>query len=133
MPQTFPQLSAAPELLPLSLEDWQDRIKRAPIAELGKFRGDVLLDHQAGHLAHAEALQLDRQIDARLRPEPAQRRAGSKPRTPESMARRRRWVAPKSLPPAARRAFHHGRDGRDVRRCDGMPEEWQMRADPDSQ
>jgi hypothetical protein len=50
------------------LEAWQDAIKRASIIELRKFRSDVLLEHLAGHLTYAEAVQVDARIDRQMCP-----------------------------------------------------------------
>jgi hypothetical protein len=99
----YPQLSAyrqiktASDLFHFTFAEWQGRIKRAPLGKLGALRGALAL---AANLTQGEAEQLDARIEARLRPKPAKRRVGSRPRTPESLLRRRRLVAEGWLPPA---------------------------------
>lgn len=57
-----------------------------------------------GHVSEAEAGVLSAEIEGRRRPSvipirAPKRRTGARPRTPESLARRRRWAASGALPP----------------------------------
>src|SRR5215217_194765 len=71
--------------------------------ELAKVSSLLWRAYAAGHVTEAEASELSDLIEAkRAIPVPPPRprlRVGSRPRTPESLARRRRWVAGGLLPP----------------------------------
>jgi hypothetical protein len=66
----------------------------------------------AGSITEAEYEALDALIAAKRElppvPKPAPRRAGSRPRTPESMERRRSWAAAGRMPPAIAARFTLG-------------------------
>jgi hypothetical protein len=74
----------------------------APRLELPKVSALLWKAYAAGQVTEAEASELSELIEARkVIPvsKPAPRRAGSRPRSSESMERRRRWVASGRLPP----------------------------------
>ena len=76
---------------------------------LAKVAGLLWRAYAAGHVTEAEAAELSDLIEAkRAIPAPPPRprlRIGSRPRTPDSLARRRRWVAGGLLPPALASRF----------------------------
>lgn len=83
-----------------------DEIRRtvmaAPRVELPKVSALLWKAYAAGQVTEAEASELSELIEARkvIRLEkPAPRQVGSRPRSSESMERRRRWVASGRLPP----------------------------------
>src|SRR5215217_1651991 len=77
--------------------------------ELAKVSSLLWRAYAAGHVTEAEASELSDLIEAKRAipiPPPRPRlRVGSRPRTPESLARRRRWVASGLLPPALASRF----------------------------
>jgi hypothetical protein len=83
-----------------------DEIRRAvmaaPRVELPKVSALLWKAYAAGQVSEAEASELSEMIEARkVIPveKPIPRRMGSRPRSSESMERRRRWVASGRLPP----------------------------------
>jgi hypothetical protein len=83
-----------------------DEIRRTvmatPRVELPKVSALLWKAYAAGQVTEAEASELSELIEARkVIPvsKPAPRRVGSRPRSSESMERRRRWVASGRLPP----------------------------------
>lgn len=83
-----------------------DEIRRtvmaAPRVELPKMSALLWKAYAAGQVTEAEASELSELIESRkVIPvaKPAPRRTGSRPRSSESMERRRRWVASGRLPP----------------------------------
>jgi hypothetical protein len=89
-----------------------DEIRRtvmaAPRVELPKVSALLWKAYAAGQVTEAEASELSELIEARkVIPvaKPAPRRAGSRPRSSESMERRRRWVASGRIPPGIAARF----------------------------
>src|SRR4051812_41984447 len=84
-------------------------ITAAPRVELTKFSALLWRAYGNGSITEAEAQALSDLIEAkRALPVPPPRPLrciGSRPRTPESLARRRRWAASGSLPPALASRF----------------------------
>src|SRR3954449_2081919 len=84
-------------------------IEAAPRAALTKLSAVLWQAFTASHITEAEASDLSALIEARraLPPpqKPVQRRFGSRPRSPASMERRRRWAASGCLPPALAARF----------------------------
>src|SRR3954447_2805155 len=78
-------------------------IAPAPRTELSGVGQLLWRAFSVGHITEAEASALSEAIELRraLPPpqKPAQRRFGSRPRSPASMERRRRWAASGALPP----------------------------------
>ncbi|WP_244486643.1 GntR family transcriptional regulator, partial [Aureimonas sp. Leaf324] len=79
-------------------------IERSSRSDLPKLASALWRAHAAGSLDDAEAQSLAEAIEARkalpIAPATPRRRVGSRPRSPESMERRRRWAASGRLPPA---------------------------------
>src|SRR3954452_7596877 len=84
-------------------------VEASPRSELPAVSGLLWKAYAAGQVSEAEASELSDLIEARRAtpiPPPRPRRlVGSRPRTPESLARRRRWVASGWLPPHLATAF----------------------------
>ncbi len=84
-------------------------IATAPRGRLAELAGAIWKGFAAGAIGEADAQALAEAIEARKmvpppsRPQP--RRVGSRPRSPESMERRRRWVASGWLPPQVSARF----------------------------
>src|SRR5215210_413094 len=91
------------------VEQLRRAVEASPRVELAKVAGLLWRAYAAGHVAEAEASELSDLIEAkRTIPVPPPRprpHVGSRPRTPESLARRRRWVAGGLLPPALASRF----------------------------
>lgn len=85
------------------IEELLATIARAPRDRLPAIRAAMYADYDAGRLTETEAEEIERAINARAQhvviAPPSPRRVGSRPRTPESLARRRRWAASGRLPP----------------------------------
>src|SRR3569623_240934 len=83
-------------------EQLRRAVEAAPRVELAKVAGLLWRAYAAGQVSEAEASALSEAIEARRAlpaPPPRPRlRVGSRPRTPDSLARRRRWVAGGLLP-----------------------------------
>src|SRR5215218_11387573 len=84
-------------------------IEAAPRVELAKVAGLLWRAYAAGQVTEVEAQGLSDLIEARRAlpapQKPLQRRLGSRPRSPASMERRRRWAASGALPPALAARF----------------------------
>jgi hypothetical protein len=91
------------------IEQLRTAITAAPRCELAKVSSLLWRAYAAGHVTEAEASALSEAIEAKRAippcPKPAQRRYGSRPRSPASMERRRRWAASGALPPALASRF----------------------------
>jgi len=90
-------------------EQLRRAVEASPRVELAKVASLLWRAYAAGHVTDAEATELSELIEAkRAIPVPPPRprlRVGSRPRTPESLARRRRWVAGGFVPPALASCF----------------------------
>src|SRR4051794_2588227 len=84
-------------------------IEAAPRVALTKLSALLWRACAAGQVSEAEAATLSEAIELKraLPPpqKPAQRRFGSRPRSPAAMERRRRWAAAGALPPALASRF----------------------------
>src|SRR5215217_4001986 len=85
------------------VEQLRRAVEASPRAELPTVSALLWKAYAAGQVTEAEASELSDLIEAkRALPVPPPRprlRVGSRPRSPESLARRRRWVAGGLLPP----------------------------------
>src|SRR5215204_5409182 len=85
------------------VDELRRAVEASPRTELHTVSGLLWKAYAAGQVTEAEASALSDAIEARRAipvPPPRPRlRVGSRPRTPESVARRRRWVASGLLPP----------------------------------
>jgi hypothetical protein len=90
-------------------EQLRRAVEASPRVELAKVAGILWRAFAAGQVTEAEASALSEAIEARkalpAAQKPIQRRCGSRPKTPESLTRRRRWVASGWLPPQLATAF----------------------------
>src|SRR5215207_2202471 len=86
-----------------------DTVEASPRAELPAVAALLWKAYAAGHVTEAEASALSEAIELKraLPPtqKPGQRRFGSRPKTPASLERRRRWAAAGALPPALASRF----------------------------
>src|SRR3954449_4400832 len=84
-------------------EQLRRAVEASPRVELPAVAALLWKAYAAGHITEAEASAMSEMIEARKAlpavPKPAQRRLGSRPRSPASMERRRRWAASGTLPP----------------------------------
>src|SRR4051812_8041971 len=84
-------------------------VEASPRCELTQVSSLLWRAYAAGQLSEAQASELSDLIEARRAPpapqRPIQRRFGSRPRSPASMERRRRWAASGCLPPALAARF----------------------------
>src|SRR5919202_6120451 len=84
-------------------------IAAAPRVELDKVASLLWKAYAAGQVSEDQASELSEMIEARralpAAQKPLQRRLGSRPRSPASMERRRRWAASGALPPALAARF----------------------------
>src|SRR4051812_15841024 len=91
------------------VEQLRRAVEAAPRCELARVAQLLWKAYAAGHVTEAEASALSEAIEARrvlpAAQKPVQRRLGSRPRSPASMERRRRWAAGGSLPPALAARF----------------------------
>src|SRR3954447_22083124 len=91
------------------VEQLRRAVEASPRVELAKVASLLLRAYAAGQVTEAEASALSDLIEARralpAAPSPHQRRLGSRPRSPASMERRRRWAASGALPPALAARF----------------------------
>ena len=91
------------------VEQLRRAVEASPRAELPAVAALLWKAFAVGHVTEAEASALSEAIEARraLPPpqKPVQRRSGSRPRSPASMERRRRWAASGCLPPALASRF----------------------------
>src|SRR3982751_4260744 len=92
------------------VEQLRRAVEASPRVELAKVSGLLWRAYAAGQVSEAEAQALSDLIEARralsAAPKPLQRRLGSRPRSPASMERRRRWAASGALPPALAARFN---------------------------
>src|SRR3954453_16063999 len=90
-------------------EQLRRAVEAAPRLELTKVSALLWKAVAAGQVSEAEASALSETIEARRAipapRKPAQRRVGSRPRSGDSMERRRRWAASGALPPAIASRF----------------------------
>src|SRR3954453_15421558 len=91
------------------VEQLRRAVEGSPRVELAKVAGLLWRAYAAGHVTEAEAAELSDLIEAKgaipAAQKPIQRRLGSRPRSPASMERRRRWAASGALPPALAARF----------------------------
>jgi hypothetical protein len=93
-----------------------DELRRAVVAsprtELPKVSALLWKVYAAGQVTEAEAAEISERIEIRkalpVAPRPTPRRVGSRPRTPESMERRRRWAYSNRLPRQLKASFTVG-------------------------
>src|SRR5215210_5911322 len=91
------------------VEQLRRAVEASPRAELPAVSALLWKAYAAGHVTEAEASALSEAIELR-RALPAaeksvQRRFGSRPRTPASLERRRRWASSGALPPTLAARF----------------------------
>src|SRR3954471_4140712 len=92
------------------VEQLRRAVEASPRVELARVAQLLWKAYAAGQVSEAEAQSLSEVIEARRAVEaaarPVQRRLiGSRPRTPASLDRRRRWAASGALPPALASRF----------------------------
>src|SRR3954453_241060 len=91
------------------VEQLQRAVEESPRAELAKVGNLLWRAYAGGQVSEDQASELSEMIEARralpAAPKPIQRRLGSRPRSPASMERRRRWAASGALPPALAARF----------------------------
>src|SRR3954469_4748574 len=94
------------------VEQLRRAVEAAPRVELAKVASLLWRAYAAGQVSEAEAQALSDLIEGRRAlpapQKPAQRRLGSRPRSPASMERRRRWAASGALPPPLARRVTRG-------------------------
>jgi hypothetical protein len=90
-------------------EQLRRAVEASPRVELAKVAGLLWRAYAAGQVTEDQASELSELIEARralpAAQKPMQRRLGSRPRSPASMERRRRWAASGALPPALAARF----------------------------
>src|SRR5215210_1833380 len=91
------------------VEQLRRAVEALPRVELPKVSALLWKAYAAGTVTEAEASELSERIEARRAlpapQKPVQRRLGSRPRSPASMERRRRWAASGWLPPQVASRF----------------------------
>src|SRR3954469_15282779 len=91
------------------VEQLRRAVEASPRVELVKVASLLWRAYAAGQVSEDQASELSDLIEARQAlpapPKPIQRRLGSRPRSPASMERRRRWAASGALPPALAARF----------------------------
>src|SRR4051794_16818662 len=91
------------------VEQLRRAVETSPRVELAKVTSLLWRAYAAGQVSEAEASELSDLIESRrglpAPQKPMQRRLGSRPRSPASMERRRRWAASGALPPALAARF----------------------------
>src|SRR3954452_13958723 len=91
------------------IEQLRRAVEASPRVELAKVASLLWRAYAAGQVSEDQASELSDLIESRralpAAPKPIQRRLGSRPRTPASMERRRRWVASGALPTALAARF----------------------------
>src|SRR3954471_8799229 len=92
------------------VDELRRAVEASPRVELAKVASLLWKAYAAGHVTEAEASALSDAIELKRAlppaPKPVQRRLiGSRPRTPASLERRRRWAASGALPPALASRF----------------------------
>src|SRR4051812_2256565 len=90
-------------------DEFRRAVEASPRVELAKVASLLWRAYAAGQVSEAEASELSDLIESRralpAAPKPIQRRFGSRPRSPASLERRRRWAASGALPPALAARF----------------------------
>src|SRR4051794_33481735 len=90
-------------------EQLRRAVEATPRVELTKVSALLWKAYAAGQVSETETQALSDLIESRralpAAPKPLQRRLGSRPRSPASMERRRRWAASGALPPALAARF----------------------------
>src|SRR4051794_17569378 len=90
-------------------EQLRRAVEASPRVELAKVASLLWRAYAAGQISEDQASELSEMIESRralpAAPKPIQRRLGSRPRSPASMERRRRWAASGCLPPALAARF----------------------------
>src|SRR4051795_13005236 len=85
------------------VEQLQRAVEASPRAELPTISALLWRAYAAGTVSESDAADLSALIEARkaipAAPKPIQRRFGSRPPSPASLERRRRWAASGCLPP----------------------------------
>src|SRR6058998_4174223 len=91
------------------VDELRRAVEASPRVELTKVNALLWKAYAAGQVTEAEASALSDAIELRralpAAQKPVQRRLGSRPRSPASMERRRRWAASGALPPALAARF----------------------------
>src|SRR5215213_8537134 len=91
------------------VDELRRAVEASPRVELAKVASLLWRAYAAGQVSEAEAQALSDLIEVRRAlpalQKPIQRRLGSRPRSPASMERRRRWAASGALPPALAARF----------------------------
>src|SRR3954468_12991664 len=91
------------------VDELRRAVEASPRAELHTVSGLLWKAFAAGQVSEDQASELSALIEARRAvaapQKPIQRRLGSRPRSPASMERRRRWAASGCLPPALAARF----------------------------
>jgi hypothetical protein len=91
------------------VEQLRRAIEASPRVELSNVSSLLWKAYAAGQVSEAEASALSEAIEARRAipavQKPLRRRCGSRPRSPASMERRRRWAASGAMPPALAARF----------------------------
>src|SRR5215217_1481574 len=91
------------------VEQLRRAVEASPRVELARVAQLLWRAYAAGQVSEAQASELSDLIERRralpAAQKPIQRRLGSRPRSPASMERRRRWAASGALPPALAARF----------------------------
>src|SRR3954471_14466048 len=91
------------------VEQLRRAVEASPRVELVKVASLLWRAYAAGQVSEDQASELSDLIESRralpAAPKPIQRRLGSRPRSPASMERRRRWAASGAVPPALAARF----------------------------
>src|SRR6185295_7474274 len=91
------------------VDELRRAVEASPRVELAKVAGLLWRAYAAGQVTEEQASELSDLIESRRAlpalQRPLQRRLGSRPRSPASMERRRRWAASGALPPALAARF----------------------------
>src|SRR5919199_2485966 len=91
------------------VEQLRRAVEASPRVELAKVASLLWRAYAAGQVSEDQASELSDLIESRRAlpapQKPVQRRLGSRPRSPASMERRRRWAASGALPPALAARF----------------------------
>src|SRR5829696_3400836 len=91
------------------VEQFRRAAEVSPRAELPAVSALLWKAYAAGTVSESDAADLSNLIEARkafpASQKPAQQRFGSRPRSPASLERRRRWAASGALPPALASRF----------------------------
>src|SRR3954447_718530 len=91
------------------VEQLRCAVEASPRVELARVAQLLWRAYGAGHITEAEASALSEAIELRralpAAQKPPQRRFGSRPRSPASLERRRRWASSGAMPPALASRF----------------------------